>query len=94
MCSGKNIYLDNFDVIMDQQNSVDTIKFCSILNNFDLKSHIIKATHSLGIPLIYVDFIENSIVGSVNVEPHNTISDHVVVNFNNFVDPIAKKIKE
>ena len=67
MCSGKKIYLRDFNVLIDQQKSVDANKFRSVLNN-------------------------NNIV-SVSVEPPNTISDHMVVNFNIFVDSIAKKKK-
>ena len=91
MCSGKKIYLDDFNVWMDQQNSVDANKFRSVLNNFGLKNHVNKATHNLGHTLdLIIDCVENSIVGSVYVEPQNTISDHMVVNFKKFVDTIAK----
>jgi len=48
MCSGKKIYLGDFNVWMDQQNSVDANKFRSVLNNVGLKNYVNKATHNLG----------------------------------------------
>ena len=40
MSSGKQIYLGDFNIWMDQQNSVDENKFRSILNNFGMKNHV------------------------------------------------------
>ena len=77
---------------MDQQNIVDANKFRSILNNFGMKNHVNKATHNLGHTLdLVIECVENPIVRYINVEPQNTISDHMVVNFKNFVDDIPKK---
>ena len=82
MCSDKKTYFGDFIVGMDQQNSVDAKKFRSVLNNFGLKNYVTKATHNLGHTLdIIIDFVENSIVRSVYVEPQYTFSDHIVVNF-------------
>ena len=91
MCSGKKLYLGDFNVWMDQQNSVDANKFRGILNNYGMKNHVNKATHNLGHTLdLVIDCVENSIIGNVYVEPQNTISDHMVVNFKIFVDDIPK----
>ena len=88
----KKKHLGDFNVWMDQQNSVGAIKFRSVFNNFGPKNHVKKTTHNLGHTLdLIIDFVENSIVGSVYVEPQTTISDHVVVNFKFFVNTIAKK---
>ena len=78
---------------MDQQNSVDANKFCSVLNNLGLKNHVNYATHNLGHTLdLSIVCVENFIVGSVYVEPQHTISDHMVVKFKKkIVDTIAKK---
>ena len=66
---------------MDQQNSVDTNTFRSVLNNFRLKTHVNKVTQNLGHNLgIITGCFENSMVGSTCVEHQNTISDHIVVN--------------
>lgn len=46
MCSGKKYYLGDFNVLIDQQNSVD--------NTFGLKSQVNKATHNLGHSLYLV----------------------------------------
>ena len=89
--SSKKKYLDEFIVWMDQQNSVDANVFRSIFNNFGLKNHVNKATHNLGLTLdLIIDCVENSIVGIVYIEPQNTISDHMIIIFLNFVDAIAK----
>ena len=80
MFSGRKNYFGDFNVWMDQHKSVDINKFCSILNNFGLKKNVNKATHNSGHTLdLIIDCIENSIVRSVIVEPHDTISDHMSV---------------
>ena len=49
----------NLSVWMVQQNSVDTNKFRSILNNFGVKTHLNKATHNLRHTLdLVTDFVE------------------------------------
>ena len=61
---------------MDQQYSVDASKFRSILNNFRYTNHVKRATQYSEQSLdLVIDFIKNSIVGSVNVEPQHTFSD-------------------
>ena len=81
MSSGKKTYLGDFNIWMDQQNSVDANKFRSILNNFCMKNQVNKATHNLGHSLdLVIDCVENTVVRCVNVEPQNTKSDHMLVN--------------
>ena len=56
-----------------------------------MKNHVNKATHNLGHTIdLVIDCDENYIIGNVHVEPQNTISDHIVVNFKQIVDDIAK----
>ena len=75
-------YFGDFNFWMDQQKSVDANKIRSVLVNFGLKNHVNKATHYLGHTLdLIIDCVENCIVGSVYVEPQNTISEHMVENF-------------
>ena len=74
MCSGKKLYLGDFNVWID-----------------GMKGHVNKATHDLGHTLdIVIDCVDSSIVGCANVEPQNTIYDHMVVNLKTFVDDIPK----
>ena len=76
---------------MDQQNNIDAINFSSILNNFGLKNNVKQATHNAGHILdLVIDSIENPIVGSVNVEPQSTVSDHRIVSFQIQVNAIPK----
>ena len=76
---------------MDQQNSVHANKFRGILNNYGMKNHVNEATQNLGHTLhLVIDCDKNSIYGNVHVEPQNTISDNMVVNYKNFVDDIPK----
>ena len=73
-------YIGDFNVRVDQQNSVNANKFRSMLNKFGLKNHVDKDTHNLGHTLDHINVcVENSTVGSVYVEPQNTISDHMKV---------------
>ena len=59
-------YFGDFNVWIDQQNSVDAKKFRSVLNNFGLKNNVSKATHNLGHTLdLIIDWVEDSIVESV-----------------------------
>ena len=69
MCSGKKLYLGDFNVLIDLQNNVDASNFRGTL---------------------VIDSVKNSIIGNVHVEPQNSISYHMVVNFKNFVDDIPK----
>ena len=83
MCSGKKLYLGDLNVWVDKQNSVDANTFRSILNNFGMKRHVNKATQNLGHTLdLVIDCVENSIVGSVNVQPQITIPVLMVVKKN------------
>ena len=67
MCSGKKLYLGDFNVWMDQQKNVDKNKFRIMLNNFGMKNHVNKATHNLGHTLdLVIGCVENSIVENVN----------------------------
>ena len=76
---------------MDQQNSVDANEFRSILYNFGMKNFANKATHNLEHTLdLVIECDENPVVRCIIVEPQNTLSDHMVVNFKNFVDDISK----
>ena len=85
------LYHEPNNVWRDQQNSVLANKFRSVLNNFGLKNHVNKATHNFRHILdLFIDCVEDSMVGIVYVEPQNTISDNMVVNFKVFVDNIAK----
>ena len=87
----KQLYLGDFNVCIDQQNSVDVNKFRSILNDFVMKNHVNKATHNLWhiLDLVF-ECVENSKVGCEKIEPQNIISDHMVQNFKSFVDDIPK----
>ena len=92
MCSDKKLFRGDFIVWMDQQDSVDANEFRIILNNFRMKNQVNKATHNLGHIFDHViDCVEKSIVACVNVEPQNTITDHMIVIFKKFVDEIPKK---
>ena len=91
MSSGKKLLFRRFQYLDWSTNSVDANKFRSILNNVGLKNHVNKATHNLGHTLyLAIDSVENPIVKCINAEPQNTISDHMVVNFKNFVDENPK----
>ena len=46
MSSGKSLYYGDFNIWMNQQNSVDANKFLGILINFGMKIHVNKATHN------------------------------------------------
>ena len=81
MCSGNKRCLGGFIIWMDQKNSFDVNKFRSILNTFGLKIHVNKAANNLGHTLDLVTVRdEKSLVGSVNIERLNKISNHMLVN--------------
>ena len=66
----QKLYLGDFIIWMDQQNSVDANKFRSTFNKFCMKNHVNKATYNLGHTLdLVIDSVENLIVRCINVEP-------------------------
>ena len=92
MSSCKKLYMDEFNILMEQQDSVDANIFRSILNSFDMKNHVNKATHYFGHTLdLVIECTENPIVRWINVEPQNTISHHVVANLKKICRRYSKK---
>ena len=78
----KKLYLGDFNVWIDLQNSVDANKIHGMLNNYGMKNHVNKATHNLEHTLdLFINCDENSIIGNVHLQHQNTISDHMKVNF-------------
>ena len=65
---------------MDRQNSTGAQIFRSIPNDFGLKNLVNETTRNLDHTFdLAIVCVENSKVGSVNIEPQKTISDQVVI---------------
>ena len=58
-----------------------------MLNSFGQKCHVNKATHTSGHTLVFViDSVANAKVCSVNLDPQNTVFDHIGVDFKTLED--------
>ena len=88
------IYVGDFNVWIEDMSNENSMRFKSILDNFNLKNYISEPTFDSGHVLDLVIGGESSIIieDSVTVEPVCTISDHRLVSFN--LDIKVKRIYE
>lgn len=91
---GNVFYVGDFNVWIEDLNNFETKQFVDILDNFDLVNRVREPTFISGHVLdLLITRKNDSILGSVNVEPVATISDHMMVLSSLDIGAISKRSK-